>query len=151
MPALPSRLNACAPYFLSILRIVAALLFIAHGTSKLFGWPMAGMEPPVLSLFGFAGVLETSGGILLLLGLFTRPVAFVLSGEMAFAYFLGHLPKSFFPIMNQGEAAVMFCFTFLYLVFAGPGPWSVDARLGQPRRTDSRDSFVGGLPGQSGA
>jgi putative oxidoreductase len=125
-----SRLNAYAPYFLAILRIMAALLFIAHGTSKLFGWPSAGMQPPLVSLFGFAAILETVGGILLVVGLFTRPVAFILSGEMAVAYFMAHSPKDFFPINNAGESAVLFCFVFLYLVFSGPGAWSIDRERG---------------------
>jgi putative oxidoreductase len=124
------RLIAWEPKVLSILRIVAALLFLAHGTMKLFGFPDAGMDqPPVGSLYWVAGVLEVVGGLLLALGAFTRPVAFVLSGEMAVAYFMSHAPKSFYPAVNQGDAAVLFCFVFLYLVFAGPGPWSVDAIL----------------------
>jgi putative oxidoreductase len=128
-----SRLNAYAPYFLAALRIIAALLFIAHGTSKLFGWPSAGMQPPLMSLFGLAAVIEIAGGILLVLGLFTRPVAFILAGEMAVAYFMAHAPKDFFPINNAGESAVLFCFVFLYLVFSGPGALSVDgARTRSP-------------------
>lgn len=123
-----SRLNAYAPYFLAILRIVAALLFIAHGTSKLFGWPSAAMQPPLMSLFGLAAVLEVIGGLLLLLGLFTRPVAFLLAGEMAVAYFMAHAPNDFFPVNNGGDAAVLFCFVFLYLVFSGPGAWSLDGQ-----------------------
>jgi putative oxidoreductase len=123
-----SRLNAYAPYFLALLRIMAALLFIAHGTSKLFGWPSAGMQPPLMSLFGLAAIIEMAGGILLVIGLFTRPVAFIMSGEMAVAYFMAHSPKDFFPINNAGESAVLFCFVFLYLVFSGPGAWSIDSR-----------------------
>jgi putative oxidoreductase len=123
-----SRLNAYAPQFLALLRIIAALLFIAHGTSKLFGWPSAGMQPPLMSLFGLAAIIEAVGGILLVLGLFTRPVAFILAGEMAVAYFMAHSPKDFFPINNGGEAAVLFCFVFLYLVFSGPGAWSLDGQ-----------------------
>lgn len=123
-----SRLNAYAPHFLAILRIVTALLFIAHGTSKLFGWPSAGMQPPLMSLFGLAAILEVAGGILLVVGLFTRPVAFILAGEMAVAYFMAHSPKDFFPVNNGGESAVLFCFVFLYLVFSGPGAWSIDGQ-----------------------
>jgi putative oxidoreductase len=123
-----SRLNAYAPYFLAILRIVAALLFIAHGTSKLFGWPSAAMQPPLMSIFGLAAILEVIGGLLLLLGLFTRPVAFLLAGEMAVAYFMAHAPNDFFPVNNGGDAAVLFCFVFLYLVFSGPGAWSLDGQ-----------------------
>ena len=119
-----------APRFLSILRIVAALLFLEHGTQKLLGFPASEMSPAFLSLSWIAGLLELVGGVLLLLGLFTRPVAFLLSGEMAVAYWLAHAPKSFFPVLNGGDAAILFCFVFLYLVFAGPGPWSMDARRG---------------------
>ena len=128
MSSLASRLSAFSPQVLAILRVITALLFIAHGTGKLFGFPDTGMSPPLFSLFGFAGALEIVGGILIVLGLFTRPVAFILSGEMAVAYFMAHAPHSFFPIINQGESAVLFCFVFFYLVFAGPGAWSLDNR-----------------------
>jgi putative oxidoreductase len=117
-----------APRLLSVLRIMAALLFMAHGTMKLLGFPASDNPGPALfSLMGFAGALELVGGLLLVLGLFTRPVAFILAGEMAFAYFMAHAPQSFFPIVNRGESAVLFCFVFLYLAAAGAGPWSVDA------------------------
>ena len=112
---------------LSILRIITAFLFLAHGTEKLLGFPVEHRTPFELwTLSGFAGVLEFFGGALLLLGLFTRPVAFILCGEMAFAYFIAHAPKSFWPTVNRGELAVMYCFVFLYLSVAGGGPWSVD-------------------------
>jgi putative oxidoreductase len=116
-------------YLLSLLRIVAALLFMAHGTQKLFAWPIDEPREPaaLLSLMGLAGVLETSGGALLLLGWFTRPLAFLLAGEMAVAYFMSHAPRAFWPILNRGEPAVLYCFLFLYLSVAGGGPWSVDA------------------------
>jgi putative oxidoreductase len=112
-----------------MLRIVAAPLFIAHGTQKLFAFPVAEPRPVVelMSQMGLAGVLEVVGGSLLLLGLFTRPVAFILAGEMAVAYSLAHAPRSFWPILNGGEPAVLFCFIFLYFAAAGPGPWSLDA------------------------
>lgn len=118
-----------APSLRSVLRIVAAFLFAAHGTQKLFGAPAAppGASVELFSLLGVAGVLETFGGLLLLLGLFTRPVAFVLSGEMAVAYFRSHAPRGFWPILNRGELAVLFCFLLLYVAAAGPGPWSLDA------------------------
>jgi putative oxidoreductase len=106
---------------------MTALLFLQHGLMKLFGFPASDFQPPLFSLFGLAGVLEVVGGLLLLVGLFTRPVAFILSGEMAVAYFMAHAPQGFFPIKNGGEVAILFCFVFLYLVFSGPGAWSIDA------------------------
>jgi len=124
-----SGLSRLTPHVLSALRIVAAFLFIAHGTSKLFGFPPGAPRPPlvVFSLLFAAGVIETMGGALMLIGLFTRPVAFVLSGEMAVAYFRQHAPGGSWPILNGGELAVLFCFIWLLFVAAGPGPWSVDA------------------------
>jgi putative oxidoreductase len=120
-------LQAWAPRMLSILRIVAALIFMEHGTQKLFGFPASDRpQPELFSLIGLAGVLEFFGGILLLLGLFTRPVAFILSGQMAVAYWMAHAPQSFFPVLNGGDAAILYCFVFLYLVFAGGGAWSQD-------------------------
>ncbi len=119
---------------LSIFRIVAGLSFMTHGTMKLFNFPPGeGGELPTLMLV--AGILEALGGLLIALGLFTKPVAFVLAGEMAVAYFMAHLPQSFWPIKNGGELAMLFCFFFLYLVFAGPGEWSLDAGLARSRRT----------------
>jgi putative oxidoreductase len=119
-----------APRLLSILRIVAALIFMEHGTQKLLGFPISDRPAPeLLSLSGIAGMLELVGGALLALGLFTRPVAFILSGEMAVAYWMAHAPESFFPVNNGGDAAILYCFVFLYLVAAGPGPWSLDAWL----------------------
>jgi putative oxidoreductase len=121
--------NRFAPHVLSILRIMSALLLLQHGFSKFFAWPMVMKQPALFSMYWWAGAIEIVGGVLLLFGLFTRPVAFILSGELAFAYFIGHAPKSFFPLVNNGEAAVLFCFVFLYLAFAGGGPWSVDSML----------------------
>ena len=120
-----------SPRVLSVLRIVTALLFIPHGTAKLFHIPHLAMfdNLQLMSLIGLQGVLEAAGGLLLLIGLFTRPVAFVLSGDMAVAYFMAHWPKSWLPILNHGDLAVLFCFVFLYLWVAGPGPWSIDLRL----------------------
>jgi putative oxidoreductase len=129
--ALLARWRSWAPYLLGVLRIVAAFLFIQVGTAKLFAFPAAimpdGGTAPIASLAGVAGILETFGGSLLLVGLFTRPVAFILSGEMAVAYFLGHAPQGFWPVLNQGAPAVFYCFLFLYLSAVGPGPWSLDA------------------------
>jgi putative oxidoreductase len=119
---------------LSVLRIPAALVLMQHGSQKLFAFPPSGAPGPVaplvlMSQTGLAGILEFFGGMLLLLGLFTRPVAFILSGEMAVAYFQVHAPRGFLPIVNRGELAVVLCFTFLYLAFAGGGSLSVDALL----------------------
>jgi len=119
-----------SPVLLSVLRIVAAFLFMQHGAQKLLGVPGAGdHKVELVSLMGFAGGLELIGGGLLLLGLFTRPIAFLLAGEMAFAYFMAHAPQGFWPVLNQGEAAVLYCFVFLYLSAAGGGPWSLDRAL----------------------
>ena len=126
-----------APYVLSILRIVAALLFLEHGTSRLFGWPSPIPTPALLSMYWFAGAIELVGGILLLLGLFTRCAAFVMSGEMAFAYFISHAPSGFFPILNRGDAAILYCFVFLYIAFAGGGPWGIDSLIRAKRETSS--------------
>jgi len=119
-----SALEKWRPYFLSILRIVAGLLFLQHGLSKFFGFPTAG--PPMSTLLYVQGVIEVLGGLLILLGAYTRPVAFILAGDMAAAYFIAHYPKSFYPLVNGGDAAILYCFLFLYLVFAGAGPWSLD-------------------------
>jgi putative oxidoreductase len=118
---------AWAPRTLSVLRIVTALLFLSHGTSKLLNLPAMRASPEPWSLSWIAGVLELVGGALLTLGLFSRATAFILSGEMAVAYFLAHAPQAFLPIENRGELAVLYCFVFLYLWVAGPGPWSLDA------------------------
>src|SRR5438132_150531 len=119
------------PYLLSVLRIVVAVLFIQHGTAKLFHVPhVANFDNlQLMSLVGLGGVLELVGGLLLLLGLFTRPAAFVLSGEMAFAYLMAHAARDPLPILNGGELAVVYCFLFLYLAAAGGGSWSVDAKF----------------------
>jgi len=122
---------AQAPRALSLLRIIMGLMIIQHGMAKIIGFPvvasLANLNP--LSLIGAAGFIELIGGALLILGLLTRPVAFIISGEMAFAYFMAHEPKSFYPLLNGGTLAIMFCFTCLYLSTAGAGPWSVDAAM----------------------
>jgi putative oxidoreductase len=122
-----------SPRLLSVLRIVAALLFLQHGLAKLLHFPHVAMfdQLQLFSLLGLAGVIELVGSALLLIGLFTRPAAFIMSGEMAVAYFMAHGPRGFFPILNQGELALLFCFVFLYLAAAGGGPWSLDAALGE--------------------
>ena len=127
-----ARWSTWGPYLRSVLRIVAALMFVQPGTMKLFAFPM-GMPPnggtaPLLSQLGIGGVLEVFGGGLLLVGLFTRPVAFLLSGEMAVAYFQFHAPRGFWPIVNGGVDAALYCFLWLYFSAAGAGPWSLDAR-----------------------
>ena len=121
------------PQFRGLLRIVTALLFMQHGAQKLFGFPADEPREPValMSLFGLAGVLELFGGLLILLGLFTRPVAFLLAGEMAVAYFMMHAKNSFWPLLNGGELAALYCFVFLYFVAAGPGAWSLDRGIGR--------------------
>jgi putative oxidoreductase len=128
---------------LGVLRIVAGLIFLSTGTMKLFNFPPSGMPGfpvPLLSQLGVAGILETFGGLAIVLGLLTRPVAFVLSGEMAVAYFQAHFPKSLFPTVNGGIPAVLYCFLFLYLTFAGPGAWSIDGVLARSRREPRRTS-----------
>jgi putative oxidoreductase len=121
-------LERYTPYALALLRIVAALIFMEHGTQKLFGFPPSNNPAPAMfSLSWFAGAIEVVGGPLLLLGLFTRPAAFIMSGEMAFAYWMSHAPRNVFPVLNGGDAAILYCFVFLYLAAAGPGPWSLDA------------------------
>jgi len=116
---------------LSILRIIAGFMFIQHGANKLFGFLAAegAVRPPLLSMSGIAGILEFFGGLLIVLGLFTRPVAFILSGQMAVAYFMVHAPSGFWTYQNKGELAVLYCFIFLYLIAAGGGTWSLDQML----------------------
>ena len=126
------RLSTYAPAMLSILRIMSGLLFLAHGTQKVLGFPggeYAGIGPAFAHPGAYAGLVELVAGALIALGLFTRPAAFIASGTMAAAYFIGHAPQNFWPVNNMGDAAILYCFVFLYLVFAGPGPWSLDARL----------------------
>ncbi len=115
----------------AIMRVVVGLLFSLHGMQKLFGWfgGVQGEAVPLVSLFGLAGILEFLGGLLVALGLFTGIVAFILSGEMAVAYFMAHFPRGFWPIVNEGELAVLYCFVFLYMASRGSGVWSIDAAL----------------------
>ncbi|RJL07692.1 DoxX family protein [Paracoccus siganidrum] len=124
-------LNGFAPQMRSVLRIIASLIFFAHGSQKILGFPASDMNPPAFSLSWTAGIMELIGGALLFVGLFSRPVAFLLSGLMAFAYWLAHAPQSPFPVLNGGDAAILYCFVFLYIFCAGPGPWSLDAKMGR--------------------
>ncbi len=123
-------LTRWSPGMLSILRIVTGLIFLEHGTQKFLSFPagqMAGGGPAFDSPASFAGIVELVAGLLVALGLFTRPAAFLASGTMAVAYWIAHAPQNAFPVNNSGDAAILYCFVFLYLVFAGGGPWSIDA------------------------
>lgn len=128
-----ARLNSLSPYVLAILRIITGLLFVHFGLQKLFGFPVP-FPVPLDALTTIAGVLELVGGALVTIGLFTRPAAFILSGMMAVGYWIGHAPMGFYPAVNMGTGAILFCFIYLYLVFAGPGAWSVDGKLNLPWR-----------------
>ena len=135
-PTIASRWRSWSPHFLSVLRIICAFLFLQYGATKLFAFPAAvmpgGGTAELASLAGVAGILELVGGALLLVGLFTRPVAFVLSGQMAVAYYMGHATRGFWPVLNGGAPAVTYCFVWLYISAAGAGAWSLDA-LRRPR------------------
>ena len=124
MKSVYARMDEWRPYVLSILRIVAALLFLEHGLSKLFDFPVPG--PSLQGLLILAAFLESIGALVLLVGVYTRIVAFILSGEMACAYFMAHAPRAFYPLANGGQGAILFCFIFLYVAFAGGGSWSID-------------------------
>ncbi|MEZ2219481.1 DoxX family protein [Rhizobium sp. RCC_161_2] len=127
--ALSDRLNQYQPYALAVLRIMTGLLFMEHGTQKLFGFPASGQPGgPLETLMLVQGILEAFGGLAIVLGLFTRPAAFILCGNMAIAYFMAHMPGSFFPVNNKGDAAILYCFVFLFLIFAGPGLLAIDNR-----------------------
>lgn len=143
---LTARWRSWTPYLLSVLRIITAFLFMQVGSAKLFAFPAAimpgGGTAAAGSLAWFAGVLEVFGGGLLLVGLLTRPVAFLLSGEMAFAYFIGHAPQGFWPVLNQGAPAALYCFLFLYYSAAGAGPLSLDALRGA-RAVGQRSAVTG--------
>ena len=132
-PAYFQRWISWTPYLLSVMRIVIAFLFMQYGSTKLYGLPAevmpGGGTASPLSLAGIAAMLELFGGGLVFVGIFTRSVSFLLSGEMAIAYFYGHAPQGIWPVLNQGAPAILFCFVFLYISAAGPGPWSVDAVL----------------------
>lgn len=133
-----SKLASLQPYALSLMRIMIGLTFSCHGVQKLFGWfggmGHAGAPAPFPSLLWTAGLIETVGGLLIILGLFTAPAAFLLCGEMAVAYFTQHAPRGFPPLRNGGELAVVYCFVYLYLVTAGAGPWSLDRLLHKPAK-----------------
>ncbi|MGD9785100.1 MAG: DoxX family protein [Hyphomicrobiaceae bacterium] len=122
-----SGLSAWSPRLLSVLRIVSGLIFLLHGTQKLLGFPPSERVVAAFSLSWYAAIIELVCGTLIMIGLFTRSAAFLASGTMAFAYWIAHAPRDTFPVNNAGDAAILYCFIFLYLVFAGPGPWSVDA------------------------
>nr|WP_047167987.1 DoxX family protein [Sphingomonas sp. Y57] len=131
-----NSLDQNRPLMLSVLRIMSGLLFLAHGTQKYLSFPAgerAGSGWALDNPAAYAGIVELGAGLLIALGLFTRPAAFVASGTMAVAYFIGHMPTNFWPVNNMGDAAILYCFVFLYLVFAGPGPLSLDAQRGQKR------------------
>lgn len=131
------NLSAWSPRMLSILRIMAGLLFLEHGTIKFLAFPVPFQMPgPLPTILVVAGIIELVAGTLITLGLFTRLAAFIASGEMAIGYFMMHAPKGFSPAVNMGEPAILFCFIFLYLVFAGPGAWSLDAAMRRTRVTD---------------
>ena len=135
------------PYLLSILRIVLGFLFIQHGTEKLWGFPNGRIDHNFFTaMHGFAGLLEFPGGILLMLGLFTRPLTFILCGEMAVAYFHSWAPRGLWPISNGGEGAVVYCYTFLWLVAAGAGPWSLDALIRGKQKKVTADFAVTSEP-----
>ena len=127
MPPMEKLLGPYRPYVYALLRIVAGLAFAQHGAQKLFGVLGSQGTPPLMSQFGIAGIIEFVGGILIAIGLFTSPVAFLCSGEMAVAYFQAHAPRGFWPIMNGGELAVLYCFIFLYFAAAGSGKLSIDS------------------------
>jgi putative oxidoreductase len=134
-------IGSWSPRMLSVLRAMTGLLFLEHGTQKLFGFPPPpNPGPALLSLLGVQGILELVGGFLILIGLFTRPVAFILAGDMAVAYFMRHAPRGFFPLLNGGELAILFCFVFLYLFVAGGGVWSVDEQRARSRSVELRQA-----------
>jgi len=128
-----NQVSGWSPRALAVLRIVAGVLFLAHGVVKLFGFP-EGAQPgqvELASLFGVGAIIELVTGVLMVLGLFTRPAAFIASGQMAVAYWMFHAPSSPYPVVNGGDAAILFCFVFLYIFTAGPGAWSLDSRVGR--------------------
>ena len=125
-----NNLSRYAPWALVVLRVMVGLLFLEHGTQKLFGFPPGGNPmPAMMTLSWVQGVIELVGGTMFVIGLFTRPLAFILCGDMAVAYFMVHAPRNFYPMLNTGDAAILYCFVFLYFIFAGPGPASADATL----------------------
>jgi putative oxidoreductase len=138
------RVEKYAPEMLSVVRIVVALLFLEHGSAKLLGFPTSPHgEPAFMTLMWIQGLIELLGGALLALGLFTRPIAFILSGNMAVAYFMGHASKGFFPLVNGGDAAILYCLIFLLFFVAGPGRWNLDAELMHSHRRGGDDRVRG--------
>ena len=136
-----ARFASYAPIMLSVLRIIAALIFLEHGTQKILGFPPGGPDvlPHPGEVLWWAGMIEMIPGFLLVIGLFTRTAAFLAAGEMAFAYWIGHFPRAFWPVDNGGDAAILYCFIFLYILCAGPGPWSADAAITSRRPPEPED------------
>ena len=132
-----SFLTSWSPRILSVLRIIAGFLILWHGSQKLFNFPASEKAGELSGMMMTAGILEFFGGLLILLGLFTRPAAFLLSGLLAVAYFMAHAPGGFLPLTNRGELAVLYCFVFFYFVFAGGGPWSIDALIGRNKTSET--------------
>ncbi|MBC5991969.1 DoxX family protein [Pontibacter cellulosilyticus] len=130
-------LGKFSPHLYAILRFVAGILFAMHGTQKLFGWPGGGDTVELASMMGVAGIIEFVGGLMIAFGFLTSWAAFISSGEMAVAYFMAHAPQGTWPILNQGELAVLYCFLFLYMAARGSGIWSIDAAMGRTTRTDA--------------
>ena len=139
-----ARFASYAPMMLSILRIMAALIFLEHGTQKILGFPPGGPDPlpHPMTMLWWAGMIEMVPGFLLAVGLFSRTAAFLAAGEMAFAYWIGHAPRAFWPVDNGGDAAILYCFIFLYILCAGPGPWSLDAAIAGRRPPAEEDEEV---------
>jgi putative oxidoreductase len=144
------RLNKFSPEALSIMRIIVGLLFVEHGSAALLGFPATDHPAPgFLTLIWVQRILELGGGFLMVIGLFTRPVAFILAGDMAVAYFMVHAPKSFFPMINGGDAAILYCFVYLFFFVSGPGRWSVDGQIAPSGKSVPSRNWSSGTIGES--